>query len=171
MGHIFGSADKVFSIKELYFVAQGFPDIRLILDRNAQWMKKSAPKYAQFVTFGKSKMGKQTLAALAKQLKNRNATIRSGKFKACKRHFDFFASIKKRVDLDHNCPILGFTSSKLDAIVNVLKEDFLIASNSESADYIMKVLLPETLIKITMDHYKITHPEAEEMLFDLKVKS
>ena len=118
-----------------------------------------------------SKMDKKTPMALAKKLKNRNETIKSGKFKACKRHFDFFAGRKKRVDLDHNCPILGFTSSKLDAIVDVLKEDFLIASNSVSADYIMKVLLPETSIKITMDHYKITHPEAEQKLFDLKVKS
>ncbi len=94
-----------------------------------------------------------------------------GGFKACKRHFDFHAGIKKRIDLDHNCPILGFTSSKLDAIVNVIKEDFLVAKNSDSADYIMKVLLPETLIKITMDQYNVTHPEAEEMLFALEVKS
>ena len=117
------------------------------------------------------KMDKKALMALAKKLKNRNATIKSGKFKACKRHFDFFAGRKKRVDLDHNCPIAGFTSSKLDGIVDVLKEDFLMASNSVSTDYIMKVLLPETVIKITMDYYQITHPEAEQKLFDVKVKS
>ena len=61
LGNIFGSADKVFSIKELYFVkhiltknnvhAQGFPDIRLILDKRTM-DEKSASKYAQFVTFG-----------------------------------------------------------------------------------------------------------------------
>ncbi len=49
----------------------------------------------------------------------------------------------------------GLSSKKLDAIVQVLKEDFLdrrsTATMGTSRDYIVKVLLPESIIKLAMD--------------------
>ncbi len=106
------------------------------------------------------RMPKETLMAHAKKLKGRNSVIKSGKYKACKRHIDFFSCRKKRANLDFKCPVAGFSSSKLNRIVDILKQDFLIPSNSVSADYIAKVLLPETVIK-----------DCRQKLFDVKVKS
>lgn len=79
----------------------------------------------------------------------------------CKRHQDYYLSGAKRRDLDYQVINLSlYNPTQIDCAVDLLKSLFP-KKQLEMLDYVLKVLLPEFLIKIYMDIKGLTHDEAE----------
>ncbi|CAB4025519.1 Hypothetical predicted protein [Paramuricea clavata] len=75
-----------------------------------------------------------------------------------------FATVgnKGRKELIWNCPMGHFTDSEHHLVADTLAAMYS-PTISKELDNIMKVLFPEVLIKIYMDHQKVDYATAEEL--------
>ncbi|CAB3984910.1 Neurofilament medium polypeptide [Paramuricea clavata] len=77
---------------------------------------------------------------------------------------------KGRTDLDYNCPMGHFTDDQHDVIYSALCDMFLENKKDEKRiNLILRVLFPETLIKVYMGFYKLEYNKAQEELFDMQL--
>ncbi|XP_061174037.1 uncharacterized protein LOC133183101 [Saccostrea echinata] len=90
--------------------------------------------------------------------------IFSGKI-ASDRHEVYRQGGKARRDLNHHVHLGLFTEDQLDVVMETLMSIFC-KKHHKYLEYIMKVLLPETLIKIYMDHHNVSHDRAEEGMLE-----
>ena len=68
------------------------------------------------------------------------------------------------MNLIHECLFEYFSEDELQLIEQLM--DLLPGNSSRNLDVVMKVLLPETLIKMFMDIKNLSYQEAEEQLLE-----
>ena len=69
------------------------------------------------------------------------------------------------MNLIHECPSEYFSEGEQQRIIEQLM-NLLPGNSSRNLDVVMKVLLPETLIKMFMDIKNLSYEEAEEQLLE-----
>ena len=69
------------------------------------------------------------------------------------------------MNLIHECPSKYFSEGEQQCIIEQLM-NLLPGNSSRNLDVVMKVLLPETLIKMFMDIKNLSYEEAEEQLLE-----
>ena len=105
------------------------------------------------------------IASMAKYLQD----IMSEKV-PCERMFKFLHETKSdRVDLSHNCPMGHFTDSQHELITYKLFN--MLPKDTASLELILKVLFPEVMIKIYQTLMDKDYGNAEEELFEGKVRT
>ncbi|CAH1792452.1 unnamed protein product [Owenia fusiformis] len=82
-----------------------------------------------------------------------------------RRHEDYKKGGKARIDLTYQVRLGIFHEEQHDVVMEQLMTMFC-KKNFHFLDYILKVLLPETLVKIYMDVKHSTHEEAEQFMED-----
>ncbi|CAH1798222.1 unnamed protein product [Owenia fusiformis] len=82
-----------------------------------------------------------------------------------RRHEDYKKGGKARVDLTYQVRLGIFHEEQHDVVMEQLMAMFC-KKNFTLLDYVMKVLFPETLVKIYMDVKHSTHYEAEQFMED-----
>ncbi|XP_074651077.1 uncharacterized protein LOC141905893 [Tubulanus polymorphus] len=90
--------------------------------------------------------------------------IFQGKTK-CRRHEDYKNGGKSRRNLTLQVPITLYSDAQCDVIIKGLMDMFC-PTDTKYMDYVFRVLLPETLIKIYMEVHQTSHELAEERLAD-----
>lgn len=90
--------------------------------------------------------------------------IFSGKVSS-ERHDVYKKGGKARKDLNHHVHLGLFTEEQLDVVMETLMSIFC-KKHHKYLEYIMKVLLPEALIKIYMNFHKMSHKEAEDDMLE-----
>ncbi|CAB4038215.1 Hypothetical predicted protein, partial [Paramuricea clavata] len=98
---------------------------------------------------------------VGKDLEGYLTGIRNGESKERAKLFATVGS-KGRKELIWNCPMGHFTDSEHHLVADTLAAMYS-PTNSKELDNIMKVLFPEVLIKIYMDHQKVDYATAEEL--------
>ncbi|XP_013412165.1 uncharacterized protein LOC106174933 isoform X2 [Lingula anatina] len=84
--------------------------------------------------------------------------------RSCLRHEEYKKGGVSRYNLDHNqASLCVYLESQNDAVMETLIQIFC-KKHNKYLDYLMKVLLPEALIKIYMDVHQVGHAAAEEAL-------
>ncbi|XP_052767328.1 uncharacterized protein LOC128208055 isoform X2 [Mya arenaria] len=81
----------------------------------------------------------------------------------CERHLDFKRGGSSKRDLDYNSRIGSYTDEQVDTVMEALINIFCKRHN-KYLDYLMKVLLPEMLVKIYMDIHNTSHEASEQIL-------
>ena len=69
------------------------------------------------------------------------------------------------MNLIHKCPCAYFSEDEQQLITEQLM-DLVPGNSSRNLDVVMKVLLPETLVKMFMDIKNLSYQEAEEQLLE-----
>ncbi|XP_052276261.1 uncharacterized protein LOC127875320 isoform X2 [Dreissena polymorpha] len=81
----------------------------------------------------------------------------------CGRHEAYKKGGISRQDLNYNSRIARFTDEQVEAVMETLQALFC-KRHTKYLDYLIKVLLPEVLVKIHMDIHKTNHEESEKLL-------
>ena len=76
---------------------------------------------------------------------------------------------KERLDLSHNVPMGHFSDEQHEFILRELTE-MMLENDNESTEIVLKVLFPETLIRIFKRLTNKSYNKAEEELFKGKVR-
>ena len=79
-------------------------------------------------------------------------------------------SRKDRLDLNHNVPMGHFSDDKHQLILQELM-DLLPEKDNERVEVVLKVLFPETLIRLYQSIMSKNYKDAEKELFQGKVRS
>lgn len=86
-----------------------------------------------------------------------------------RRHQDYFRGGRAKIDLTFQVHVSQFTEKQIDYIMNLLIPEFY-KGGYEDMDYILKVILPETLIIIYMELYGTTHKESDRLMSEAVFK-
>ncbi|XP_065832791.1 uncharacterized protein [Oscarella lobularis] len=81
----------------------------------------------------------------------------------CKRHEDYRRGGKSRAGLTYQAHFSKFSDEHLKTVTNTLTELFC-SKGLKYFDYVMKVLLPETLVMLLMEYAKLSRDKAEEAI-------
>ncbi|XP_053400290.1 uncharacterized protein LOC128557215 [Mercenaria mercenaria] len=112
-----------------------------------------------------SSIGKLNEEHLQYLIRNNEKYLRSifeGKV-ACERHQAYKKGGKSRRDLNYNSRLGQYTEEQVDTVMESLIAIFC-KRHHKYLDYIMKVLLPEMLIKVHMDIHSTSHEESERSI-------
>ncbi|GAB6022923.1 hypothetical protein CHUAL_007015 [Chamberlinius hualienensis] len=101
--------------------------------------------------------------------KNELISISVGKLQ-CQRHLDYTKGGLAKRNLDHQCYFLRFHKRQIDLAVKCLESIFVepngesVIIESQTLDYIMRVLLPEFLARLCMNLRNVSYEDAEKKL-------
>jgi hypothetical protein len=98
----------------------------------------------------------EALEELVKDLEEYLKSIKAGQGPQTRMAAFSSSERKASIDLDFNCPMGHFLERQHDLISNTLVVMFG-ARNEQEVNLIMKVLFPETLIKLYMDFHSIAY--------------
>ncbi|XP_038062185.1 uncharacterized protein LOC119732635 [Patiria miniata] len=92
--------------------------------------------------------------------------IFEGKDVACKRHRRFKQGRRSREELQYETTKGPFTDEQYELAADVLVKTFCPNNETERVDYVLKVLLPEALIRVAERHLDVSHEEAEQLFIN-----
>ncbi|XP_052809490.1 uncharacterized protein LOC128237955 [Mya arenaria] len=86
-----------------------------------------------------------------------------GGYILCERHIAFKQGGRSKRELDLNSRICSYTDEQVDTVMQAL-ENIFCKQDNKYLDYLLRVLLPEMLVKIHMDIHHTSHVVSEQIM-------